>query len=215
MLLQQHSSRALFYREIFLIRVTLLACILGTAPLAAQTGLPGSPITNAGVLRADSVVQAVFLERTVAVDTADIGDFTAYLLARLGVPPFPDGMGFRVTADSARARISGTLGDFPPETVQELGAIFFFLDSSSTFVAEISLPQRTGGVMRFRLERVLVKGFTIPEILLIPALREYDRRYPVLASGGREFVVAMPPEASVRFVADGIEMRMPPSSRPE
>jgi hypothetical protein len=57
--------------------------------------------------------------------------------------------------------------------------------------------------------RVLVGGFPIPEILLLPALREYDRRYPVLANDGRDLLVAMPPEATVKLVEDGIELKMP------
>jgi hypothetical protein len=177
--------------------------------LAAQQPLPGSRISNEGVFRADSAVEAVFLARTRLVDTVDIGDFASHLLARLGVPPFPDSMGFGVTSDSVRVRIVGRLGDFPPESQLELGPIFFFVDSLTPFTAEIALIDKANGVMRFRLMRVLVGGFPIPEILLLPALREYDRRYPVLANGGRDLLVAMPPEATVKLVKNGIELRMP------
>jgi hypothetical protein len=31
----------------------------------------------------------------------------------------------------------------------------------------------------------------------------------VLANGGRDLLVAMPPEATVKLVKDGIELRMP------
>jgi hypothetical protein len=177
--------------------------------LAAQQPLPGSRISNEGVFRADSAVEAVFLARTRLVDTVDIGDFASHLLARLGVPPFPDSMGFGVTSDSVRVRIVGRLRDFPPESQVELSPIFFFVDSLTPFTAEIALIDKANGVMRFRLMRVLVGGFPIPEILLLPALREYDRRYPVLANGGRDLLVAMPPEATVRLVKNGIELRMP------
>jgi hypothetical protein len=177
--------------------------------LAAQQPLPGSRISNEGVFRADSAVEAVFLARTRLVDTVDIGDFASHLLARLGVPPVPDSMGFGVTSDSVRVRIVGRLRDFPPESQVELSPIFFFVDSLTPFTAEIALIDKANGVMRFRLMRVLVGGFTIPEILLLPALREYDRRYPVLANGGRDLLVAMPPEATVRLVKNGIELRMP------
>lgn len=178
-----------------------------TSPAGGQ--LPGSPITNEGVVRAQNAVDSVFLLRTVPADTVDIGDFTAYLLARLGMPPFADSMGFRVTADSTRARISGRLMDFPPEERGELGLIFFFVDSTSVFVAEIGLRQQVGGLMRFRLERVTIAGFPIPQFLLIPALLEYSRRYPVLAADGWEFLVAMPLDAEVKFVTDGIELKVP------
>jgi hypothetical protein len=177
------------------------------APLVASAQLPGSPITNDGVIRAGNTVDSVFVQRTAAIDTVDIGDFTGYLLARLGVPPFADSMGFRVTSDTNRARISGRLLDFPVEARSELGPIFFFVDSTALFVAEIGLRQRTGGLMRFRLERVTVAGFPIPQLLLIPALLEYSRRYPVLAADGWEFLVAMPVDGEVRFLRDGLELK--------
>ena len=188
---------------------TLALIAAGAATLHAQEPIPGSRISNEGVLRADSAVAAVFLARTRLVDTVDIGDFASHLLARLGVPPFADSLGFGVTADSALVRIVGRMADFPPESRVELGPLFFFVDSLTPFTAEIALVDKANGVMRFRLMRVLVSGFPIPDLLLLPALREYDRRYPVLANGGRDLLVAMPPEAKVKLVKDGIELRMP------
>lgn len=187
----------------------LVLIALAAPPMVAQEPLSGSRISNEGVLRADSAVDAVFIARTRLVDTVDIGDFASHLLARLGVPPFEDSLAFAVTSDTARVRIGGRLKDFPEVARNELSGIFFFLDSLTPFEAEISMPGRQDGLMRFRLERVRVAGFPIPELLLIPALREYDRRYPVLASGGRELLVAMPPEATATLVSDGIELRMP------
>ncbi|HRP07546.1 MAG TPA: hypothetical protein PLL69_03570 [Gemmatimonadales bacterium] len=191
--------------------VSLVFCV--AVRLGAQSPPPEpepvSRFTNEGVLRADAAVDAVFQSRSRLVDTVDIGDFASHLLARLGVPPFEGPMGFEVTADSLGARISGRLSDFPAESRAELGPIFFFVDSTTRFIAEVALVDRANGVMRFRLERVLVGGFPIPELLLLPALREYDRRYPVLSNGGRDLLVAMPPEATVKLVANGIELRMP------
>jgi hypothetical protein len=195
-----------------LTRIPLIVLALSLAPgaLPAQEAAGvGSRISNAGVLRADTAVEAVFLARTRLVDTVDIGDFASHLLARLGVPPFEDSLAFAVTSDTARVRIGGRLKDFPEIARRELSGIFFFLDSLTPFEAEISMPGRRDGIMRFRLERVRVGGFPIPEILLVPALREYDRRYPVLASGGRELMIAMPPEATAALVEDAIELRMP------
>ncbi len=181
-----------------------------TSPVAAQQQ-GGSRLTNEGVVRAGSTVDSVFLERTHLVDTVNVGDFTAYLLARLGVPPFADSLGFRVSSDTSRFRISGRMMDFPADTRAELGVVFSFIDSMAPIVAEISMPQRSNGLMRFRLERVSVNGFGIPTFLLNPALIEWERRYPVLSSGGREFLVAMPPEAVAKMLPDGIELRMPPA----
>ena len=161
----------------------------------------GSRISNAGVLRAASAVDAVFLSRTRLIDTVDIGDFASHLLARLGVPPFEDSLGFAVTADSLRVRIAGRLIDFPPEARFDLNPIFFFVDSLTPFTAEISLVERNQGVM--------VGGFAVPELLLLPALREYHRRYPVLANGGRDLLVAMPPEAEAALTRNAIVLKMP------
>lgn len=176
---------------------------------AQRDTLPGSPITNDGVVRATATVDEVFLTRLRLIDTVDVGDFTAYLIARMGAPPFEEGLGFRVTADSLRARISGRLMDFPADTRSELGPIFTFVDSMAPFVAEVHLVERANGIMRWRLHRVTVNGFPIPDLLLTPALREYNRRYPVLGNNGRDFLVAMPPEASVMLVKNGLELRMP------
>lgn len=187
--------------------LTLL--LIAPVPLAAQADTTGSRLSNDGVLRADSAVDAVFITRSRLVDTVDIGDFASHLLARLGVPPFEDSLAFTVTSDTARVRIGGRLKDFPAVARNELSGIFFFLDSLTPFEAEISMPGRGDGIMRFRLEQVRVAGFPIPEMLLVPALREYDRRYPVLASGGRELLVAMPLDGTALLVSDGIELRMP------
>ncbi|HET9133147.1 MAG TPA: hypothetical protein VFN90_02505 [Gemmatimonadales bacterium] len=194
----------------------MLLLVTGTlvVSLPAQSGVVASVpselrITDAGVQRAAGVVDSVFLQRTHPIDTVAVGDYAAYLLARLGVPPFGDSLAFVVTSDTALVRISGRLADFPAETRAELGPIFRFVDSLAPFVAEIALTNAANGIQRWRLVRVTVNNFAIPALLLDPALREYDRRYPVLASGGREFLVAMPPEATVRLVPDGLELRMP------
>ena len=193
----------------------LVIVVMGRA--GAQSGGPavaGSLITNAGVTRASGAVDSVFVDRRKRGDTVDVGDFTAYLLARLGVPPFNDSLGFRVSSDTSRIRIRGRLMDFPAETRAELGPIFSFVDSTSVLIAELSMPQAQYGIMRFRLERVTVGGTTIPDFFLSPALAEYSRRYPVLSAGGREFLVAMPPDAKTWLVRDGIELWMPEKSPP-
>ncbi len=196
-------------------RYPLLATLVILAvPVSAQmdtasSWLPGR-ITNAGVARAAAVVDSVFLDKRQSSGRIGVGDFTGYLLARLGVPPFTDSLAFLVSSDTGRIRISGRLMDFPPETRSELGPIFAFVDSTSSFVAELSMPQRDHGVMRFRLERLLVRDFAVPEFLFLPALAEYARRYPVLTTAGREFLVAMPPEGWVALGANSLELGMPP-----
>lgn len=183
----------------------VVTALCGT-PLRAQNPTDEWRITNSGVLRADSAIEAVYHNRTVSIDTVAIADFASHLLARLGVPRFDDSLGFRVTSDSQLVRITGRMMDFPLEARRELGPIFSFIDSTTPFTAEISMPQHSGGILRFRLERVRVAGFAVPELLLLPALSEYDRRYPVLAAGGRELMIAIPPEGSARLIGGAIEL---------
>lgn len=184
--------------------------VLGGRRLPAQATLPGSRLTNAGVVRANQATDSVFIARTRLIDTVDIGDFASMLLARIGAPAFPDSLGFRVTADSQRIRISGRLMDFPPDSRAEIGPIFSFIDSTSMFVARISMPQADHGVMVFRLDGVSVQGLPIPELLLLAALSQYQQRYPgMLTDDGREFDVAMPVEAHARLTANALILIMP------
>ena len=187
----------------------LLAGAAGSA--AGQDSLPGSRITNAGVVRATAATAAVFLDRTRERDTIDIGDFTGLMLAKIGAPPFSDSLAFKVTSDTQLVRVSGRLMDFPADSRAELGPIFSFLDSTSVFVAEISMPQAQDGIMIFRLERLTVRGFPIPELLVLAALERYRRQYPkMLAAGGKEFHVEIPREARAALVTNGIVLVMPP-----
>jgi hypothetical protein len=193
------------------VRAAILACVLVAASAQAQDSLPGSRLSNAGVIRAGSATDSVFVARTRLVDTLDIGDFASFLVAKLGTARLYDSLAFKVTADSQRVRVSGRLMDFPPDSRAQLGPIFSFLDSTSVFVAEVSMPQAQDGIMIFRLEQISVRGLTIPDLLLAAALSSYRTRYPdKLAAGGREFHVEIPREAHAKLVTNGIVLRMPP-----
>jgi hypothetical protein len=197
-------------KQVWLFRLVLLTGL--AASLSAQDALPRAPggrFTNAGVARANASVDSVFIKHTLRGDTIEIGDFAGYLLARLGVPPFSDSLNFVVTADTSRVRITGRLMDFPLEARAELGPIFTFLDSTSVFSVDLSMPQGSDRLMRFRLERATVRGIPIPDMLMAPALAEYVRRYPVLADGGRELLVEMPVGATARLVPNGIGIYLP------
>lgn len=191
----------------------VLLSLLVTAPLVAQNTVsprpPGGRFTNAGVARANRAVDSVFILRKLPGDTIEIGDFAGYLLARLGVPPFTDSLNFVVTSDTMRVRITGRLMDFPVEARSELGPVFTFIDSASVFSVDISMPQFSDRLMRFRLERATVRGIPIPDMLLNPAVDQYARRYPVLSGGGRELLVEMPPGATARMVTNGIAIYLP------
>jgi hypothetical protein len=188
----------------------MVALLASVHRLPAQDTL-GSRITNAGVLRANGATDSVFISRTRLVDTVDIGDFASAMLARIGAPPFDDSLAFRVRCDGRLIRISGRLMDFPPDSRAELGPIFSFIDSTSVFVAQISMPQQDSGIMRFRLDRVSVRGFTIPDLLLLAAVSQYSQRYPgMMQADGRAFDVGIPREAKVSLITNGIVLTMPP-----
>jgi hypothetical protein len=188
--------------------LAILVAVIATSDRAvSQLPDSGTAISNVGVMRAAGKVDAVYSERLIPADTVAIGDFTSYLLARLGVPPFPDSMGFRVRSDTAGAEIRGKLADFPEEALAELGPLFSFIDPNASFVARVRLVQAQYGIMRFRLQGVSVGGVPVPDLLLIPALREYSRRYPVLAANGWELMIAIPDDGRARLMTDGIELR--------
>jgi hypothetical protein len=181
-------------------------------PANGQDTLPGFRITNPGVVRATAATDSVFIARTRAADTVNIGDFTAFLLAQIGAPRFDDSLAFKVTSDTQRVRIAGRIMDFPASTRAELGPIFGFLDSTTVFIAEVSMPQADNGLMVFRLERLLVHGFPIPDLLVLGALEKYRAQYPkMLAAGGKEFLAAMPREGRAELITNAIVLRMPPT----
>jgi hypothetical protein len=192
-----------------ILTMMLLSAAVGS--LAGQDTLPGSRITNAGVVRATAATDSVFIARIRTRDTVDIGDFASLMLAKIGAPPFSDSLAFKVTADPQRVRVSGRLMDFPADSRAELRPIFSFLDSTSVFVAEISMPQAEDGIMVFRLERLTVRGFPIPDLLVLAALEQYRRQYPkMLAASGKEFHVEIPREARAALVTNGLVLVMPP-----
>lgn len=190
---------------------TALLIVAVAHPANGQDTLPGSRITNLGVVRATAATDSVFIARTHTADTVDIGDFTAFLLAQIGAPRFDDSLAFKVTSDTQRVRISGRIMDFPASSRAELGPIFAFLDSMTVFVAEVSMPQADSGIMVFRLERLLVHGFPIPDLLVFGALAQYRAQYPkMLAAGGKEFHAAMPHQARAALITNAIVLRMLP-----
>jgi len=190
----------------------LLALLaIGTVQAHAQDTLPGTRFSNAGVVRAGSATDSVFVARLRTVDTINIGDFASFLIAKLGGTTLYDSLQFKVTSDSLRVRIAGRLMDFPPDSRGEISPIFAFLDSTSVFVAEISMPQADSGIMVFRLERLTVRGLPIPDLLVLAALSSYRAKYPdKLAAGGKEFHVEIPRMAHARLIKDAIILRMPP-----
>lgn len=187
-----------------------------TAFLLTQAALPsdttGALMTNAGVFRASGTVDSVFVARTRDSALVNAGDWTAYLMARLGVKPIPE-MGLRVTIDSTRLRVLGKLGDIPPEARTNLASLFAMLDPATPVVAVISLDRAASHAIRFHLDSAYVAGFYVPEAILGPALRVVGDKYPVLANGGRDLFVEVPVGALVQLTPAGVRLVGPPKPR--
>src|SRR6478736_5670611 len=189
----------------------LLALALLQAPAAPDT--TGSLMTNAGVFRAAGKVDSVFVARLRDTATVDVGDWTAYLMARLGVQPIPE-MGLRVTVDTLRLRVRGRLKDIPPEARASLQSFLAMLDPETPFVATVSLRLEAANAIRFRLDSAFIAGFAIPETILAQGLRVVGEKYPVLANGGRDLFVEIPPGALVRLTPGGVRLKGPPKRTP-
>lgn len=190
-----------------MIRNTLVAL---AALTAAQTS-PGR-ITPDGVVRAQAVVDSVFLDRKAREGFIDGGDWASYLMVRLGVTPLPDSSGIIVATDSQAITFTGRIQDLPAEGRAMLGALLALMDSTTVLAAEVvQLPASTG-IAHFQLRRVMVGGFPVPDIVLRSMLLNIGERYPELTKTGRDLFVQIPPDGSVVLVKDGVRLTAPPAA---
>lgn len=190
-----------------MIRSGMIALVvIGSAQ--ASTGR----ITPAGVVRAQAVVDSVFLDRKAREGFIDGGDWASYLMVRLGVTPLPDSRGIAVTTDSQAITFTGRIQDLPPEGRAMLGPLLAMMDSSTVLAAQVvQLPSSTG-IAHFQLSRVTVGGFPVPEIMLRSMLFNIGDRYPELTKSGRDLFVQIPPDGSVVLVNDGVRLAAPSAS---
>ncbi|MDP9144112.1 MAG: hypothetical protein M3N43_05370 [Actinomycetota bacterium] len=184
----------------------LLAALLLQAPAAPDTS--GSLMTNAGVVRAAGAVDSVFVARSIDSALIDHGDWTAYLMARLGIRPIPT-MGIRVAEGEGCLRIHGALRDIPPEGRAALSTLISLFDPATRFTATITLDRPAARAIRFRLDAAWLADFPIPEAVLAPGLRMVGEKYPVLANGGRELFVEIPVDGQVTLTPQGVLLRAP------
>jgi hypothetical protein len=161
------------------------------------------------VVRAQAVVDSVFLDRTAASGTIDGGDWASYLMARLGAP-MPDTTRILVAADTDHIAISGRIQDLPPEARAMLGALAALVDSGTVLVADVEQLPANKGLAHFRLRGVTVGAFPVPEVLLHSMLLEVGERYPALTRSGRDLYVETPPDGRVTLVSGGVRLTAPP-----
>ena len=194
-------------------RAALLAAVLLAAPWRAPgAAAQASPsrLSRCGVVRAQAVVDSVFLDRNATSGTIDGGDWASYLMARLGVTPLPDTSSILVAADTAHIAISGRIQDLPAEARAMLGALAALVDSSTVLTADVELLPANKGLAHFRLRGITVGVFPVPEVVLHSMLLDVGERYPALTRSGRDLYVETPPDGRVTLVSGGVRLTAPP-----
>lgn len=184
--------------------VTVAALLLGSPmPTWSQSAEPAAaPVDSVsleGVLRAGAVVDSVFVDQVAAYGEIAPGDFGAYLLARLGVDPFPDNLAWRIQAEQDVLYIRGRFTDIPDESRALFGNLLLFVDSTTTLEAEVRAAPAGAALARFRLTRVLVNRIPVPEFLLAGIFTSVGREYPALTESGRDLYMQIPPDGRVRI----------------
>lgn len=190
--------------------VATALCLAWPAAAQAQDGakVPVDSVSIEGILRASAVVDSVFIDRQIPSGSIAPGDFGAYLLARLGVEPFPEDLAWRVTADSGVLMIRGRFKDIPEESRGLFGNLLLFVDSTTTLAAEVRTAPAGPGLARFRLNRVLINGVAVPEFVMISILNSVGREYPALTDSGRDLYLQVPPEGRVLILPGRIAIDM-------
>lgn len=183
----------------------LLALALLQAPPAASP--PSGRITPDGVVRAQAMVDSVFLDRRLPAGSVEGGDWAAYLMARLGVTPLPDSTGIQVTVDSQQITFFGRIQDLPAEGRAMLGPLAALVDSSTMLTAIVVMLPAERGLVHFQLQRVTVGGFPVPETVMRSMLFDVGDRYPALTKSGRDLFVQVPSDATVALEAGGVRLR--------
>ena len=189
-----------------------LAALLLTGALV--TGASAQPnlgrITPAGVVRAQAVVDSVFLERTMSTGWIEAGDWASYLMGRLGVTPFPDSIGLVVLVDSQAITFRGRIQDLPEEARAMLGPLSALVDSNTTLEAQVVTLPAGEGLLHYYLRGVTVGGFPVPDIVLRSMLFDVGEKYPALTKSGRDLFVQIPTDGSVVQQSGGVRLSAPP-----
>jgi hypothetical protein len=174
----------------------VMGLALGLGPTsqlhAVQSDSAWKPIATEGVLRASAIVDSVFLDRQLRQAKIDGGDFTAYLMARLGIRTLPPDFGFRVMVDSTMIRIGGRISDLPSEARRALAQLVMLLPPSTWLEAQVTLVPAGKQAVRFHLESATVQGIPVPESVLSSMMANVGRQYPALTETGRDLFVQVP-----------------------
>jgi hypothetical protein len=191
--------------------LTLLGLSLAL-PLPAQTtplDTVSLRISSEGVPRASALVDSVYVDRLLRRATVDGGDFTAYLMARLGVRDLPPDLGYRVTVDTSLIRIGGRIADLPPDARMALAQLVMVLPADTRLEAQVELLPAGKQAVRFHLRSATVQGVPVPEAFFGPLMSDIGRRYPALTATGRDLYVQVPAGAKMQLVPGGVALTGP------
>ena len=167
------------------------------------------PITPDGVVRASALVDSVFVDRLLPRATVDGGDFTAYLMARLGVRNLPPDFRYGVTVDTALIRIGGRMADLPRQAQIALAQLVLLLPPETRLEAQVQLRPAGKEAVLFHLLGATIGGIPVPEPFLAPVLSDIGRQYPALTATGRDLYVQIPAGAAIRLVDGGVSITGP------
>lgn len=188
--------------------LTLLLACAAPARAAAQAeaawDTTARVIAAGGVLRASALVDSVYVDRRLPRATVDGGDFTAYLMARLGVRQLPPDFGYRVRIDTTGIRIAGRIADLPAEARRALAQLVMVLPQDTRLEAQVELLPAGREAVRFHLRGATVQGIPVPEALLAPIMAGIGRQYPALTPSGRDLYVQVPDGASMALIPGGV-----------
>lgn len=183
----------------------LLALALLQAPPAASP--PAGRITPDGVVRAQAMVDSVFLDRRLPEGSIEGGDWASYMMARLGVTPLPDSTGIQVAVDSQQITFFGRIQDLPAEGRAMLGPLAALVDSSTVLTAVVVMLPADRGLVHFQLQRVTIGGFPVPETIMRSMLFDIGDRYPALTKSGRDLFVQIPTDGLVLLEPGAVRIR--------
>lgn len=187
------------------------ALLLGSAAqLQAQQGDSAwKPIATEGVLRASAIVDSVFVDNQLKQATVDGGDFSAYLMARLGIQTLPPDFGFRVLVDSSMIRIGGRISDLPSQARQALSQLVMLLPPTTRLEAQVVLLPAGKQAVRFHLNGATVQGIPVPESVLNSVMRNVGQQYPALTETGRDLLVQVPAGGKMKLVSGAVQLIAP------
>lgn len=193
--------------------VSALGCalVLGTtSQLKAQQGDSAwKPIASEGVPRASAIVDSVFVDHRLRQAAVDGGDFTAYLMARLGILTLPPDFGFRVLVDSKLLRIGGRISDLPSEARQALAQLVMLLPAGTRLEAQVTLVPAGRQAVRFHLSGATVQGIPVPETVLNSMMRNVGQQYPALTETGRDLFVQVPEGGKMTLTSGAVLLTGP------